>query len=186
VRQSQIGGLSKGIYTRDRSTLPFGFCATGVPGPFHFNFLKTMMKTLKHLLSFTLMATVLAACDSNPAGEHEHGHADIAGLVLEMDGQEVVEVANAQVTGTIVVQAGEESPDITVEWRDSDGDHFHDEDLDEDLTLGHVVANESVATFEHHAGIHGEGAGNTTVELQLFNVDHVDFRTPPIPIEVNE
>lgn len=151
------------------------------------------MKTLKHLLLFVLMATVLAACDSNPAGEDEHSHADIAGLALEMDGQEVVEVANAQVTGKIVVQAGEESPDITVEWRDSDGDHFHDEDLDEDLTLGHIVADESVAAFEHHAGdnrwvfhIHGEGTGNTTVELQLFNVDHVDFRTPPIPIEVNE
>ena len=148
------------------------------------------MKRIAQAWMLFILLVGLAACADNPV-QDEHSHADIAGLALEMDGQEIVVVANAQVTGSIMVPVGEETAEITVEWRDPDGNHFHDEDLDAELSLGHANNDESIATFEQHAGgsrwtfhIHGESAGATSIELQLFNVDHIDFRTPSIPIEV--
>ena len=148
-----------------------------------------MKRLTAHVWLFVILLG-LSACADNPV-EDDHDHAAIEGLGLLMSGQEVVVVANAQVSGTITVQAGQESPAILVEWRDADGNHFHDEDLDPVLSLGHTNNDETVATLEQHAGegrwifhIHGESPGTTSIELQLFNNDHVDFRTPSIPIEV--
>jgi hypothetical protein len=147
------------------------------------------MSTFRFILQSSLLALFLISCD-NPV-EDDHDHADIQGLVLMMEGQELVVVEDATVTGSITVAEGQETPGITVEWRDGDGEHFHDEDLDPDLTLEHASINEAIAEFGQHEGddrwtfhIHGESAGSTSIELQLFNVDHVDFRTPPIPIVV--
>ncbi len=150
-----------------------------------------MMNSIKNYLPFFALALFLVACD-NPV-EDDHEHADVQGMVLMVGTTELVVVENGVVTGSITVQAGQQSEDFTVEWRDADGEHFHDEDLDPDLTIGHVVANEAVAEFGQHEEddrwtfhIHGESVGTTTIELQLFNVDHVDFRTPAIPIVVTE
>ena len=150
------------------------------------------MRVAKLALLVTLISGVLVACDSNPVDE-EHGHEAVEGLSLTMGGVEIVVVEAGVVTGQISVESGQETPDIFVEWRDPDGEHFHEDDLEDHLTLGHLITGVTdIAEFEHHSDdprfsfhIHGENVGTTTIELQLFNNDHIDFRTPSIPIVVN-
>jgi hypothetical protein len=150
------------------------------------------MIAIKNIFVIPILSLVfLGACSDNPVSDDEHGHEDVAGLALSIGGEEIVVVSDATVTGKITVLEGQESGEITVEWRDSDGAHLHDEDLDDHLSLGAVVENEAVAEFDQHTGqprwefnIHAGDKGTTTLELQLFNVDHVDFRTPPIEITI--
>lgn len=149
------------------------------------------MKTQKIIIASFVALIGFSACDSNPVTD-THEHADVEGLALLVGGVEIVVVEDGQVTGQIDASAGQETAEILVEWRDHDGNHFHDEDLDERLTLGHkFMGDTDIAEFEQHSGtprfsfhIHGVASGSTSMELQLFNVDHVDFRTPSIPILV--
>lgn len=159
------------------------------------------MKTLFRIFVIALIAGAFAACDSNPIeddDDHEHTLSDIYRLELVMNGQEIVVIEENELTGgdpgRIVVEEGEETPLISLEAFDEDGDEIHLDELDDEYFLEAGIEDETIAEFEQHEEdgrwafhIHGRAAGATTLELDLMhNPDnpHSDYTTPEIPVEV--
>lgn len=142
------------------------------------------------LLLLVAALFTFSACDSNSVDDHEDEHADAEGLVLRASGQQIVEVKEGVVTGSITVQAGDETPLIVVEFRDHDGNEVHTEDLGSEFSLGYRFGDSSIAGWEQHEGenwefhVLGLAEGTTTLELELLHGDHADFRTPTITVEV--
>ena len=134
-----------------------------------------------------LLMSGLVAC-SNPAEDDHEEHPDVAGLTLVLGGEEVVRVANAEVTGTLTVEAGETTSDITVEFLDEDGNEVHVEDLDEELSLNVDIRGSEIVTVASTGQwtftLEGDEAGDTAIRIQLLHDDHADFTTPDIPITV--
>jgi len=163
--------------------------------------MNTFTHTSKSILTsiFVLVLAVgFAACDDNPVADdndNDDEHAEVEGLLMEVNGAEVFrvlegEVSCAQSPCGVSVAAGDETPLISVEFLDHDGDHIHGEDLGDDFSLGFEIEDESIAEFEQHAEdgkwnfhIHGEQSGETKMQLQLLHVGHADFTTPPLSNE---
>lgn len=146
----------------------------------------TLKNTFFFLLILFLSTVVLDGCKKSV--EPEEDHAEAEGLVLRMNGVDIVTVREGQVTGEITVKAGTETDHINVFFLDEHGDRFQPDDPEKDLDWG--IADATVADIERDAGekweIHVKGlkAGDTTVEIRLLHAGHADFRTPPIPIRV--
>ncbi len=134
-----------------------------------------------------LLMSGLVAC-SNPAEDEDEDHAEVEGLVLVLGGEEVVRVQEAEVTGSLTVEAGETTSDITVEFLDHDGDEVHAEDLDSEFSLGVEVRGSEIVTVANTGRwtftLHGDEAGDTTIRVQLLHDDHADFTTPDISVTV--
>jgi len=142
------------------------------------------------VLILLIISLFITGCDHGH--DHDHnGHADAEGLVLVMNGVEIVKVWEGKVTGKITVKAGEETPLIRTFFLDDHQDRFAPEE--KDFFLMNEIANTDIAEFEQHSSdgkwnfhIEGKSAGSTTIVLKLMHVDHVDFLTPPVTIEVTE
>ena len=134
-----------------------------------------------------LIMTGLVACD-NPAEDDHDEHADAEGLVLVIGGEEVVRVEEAEVSGSLTVEAGETTSDITVEFLDHDGHEVHAEDLDEEFSLGVEIQGSEIVTVAYPSTwtftLHGDEAGDTAIRVQLLHEGHSDFTTPDIPVTV--
>ena len=135
-----------------------------------------------------LIMSGLVAC-SNPAEDDDHDeHADAEGLVLVIGGEEVVRVQEAEVTGSLTVEAGETTSDIEVEFLDHDGHEVHGEDLDEEFSLGVEVRGSEIVTVASTGRwtftLHGDEAGDTAIRVQLLHEGHADFTTPDISVTV--
>lgn len=145
-----------------------------------------------------VLAFGLTACDENPVDDdHDHGdHAeDIEGLILEMDGAEVVRYADTELRegDTLRAAVGSETSSITVEFLDHDGDHVHADEFGDEFGLNFVFASSGVAEAVQHAGdgrwsfrLRGISADTTSLSVQLTHNDHPDFRTADIPLVVTE
>ncbi len=139
------------------------------------------------ILILALLVGSLAACKKNPV-EPDDDHAEAEGLVLRMNGVDIVTVKEGRVTGGISVKVGTETDHIEVYFLEHDGDRF--QPTGNDFSLGWAMADATVAEVELEAGkkwdihIQGKKVGQTTLELRLLHVGHVDFRTPPIPVTV--
>ncbi len=142
------------------------------------------------LFVFVIMSG-LAAC-SNPAEDDDHDdHAEeIEGVALVLGGDEVVEVLEAEVTGSLSVDEGETTDDITVEFLDHDGEEVHAEDLDEEFSLGVEVQGSEIVTVANTGQwtftLRGDEAGDTAIRVLLLHDGHADFTTPDIPVTVEE
>ena len=143
------------------------------------------------------LGLVAGACD-NPVDPGEHGHHPHAeAVVVRLDGEILAtaegtdgnpETRNS--TGSIEVPAGGIVGLLEIEFVDHDG-HALDLD-DDDASLGVIVDDETVATFDPDpkggfAGrVHGHTAGSTTISFILMHGDHAEFTTEPIVIDVLE
>lgn len=147
-----------------------------------------MKKLLAVTASFLMILLfTLGGCKDNPV-EPEEGHAEAEGLVLRMNGVDIVTVREGVVTGQVTVVNGTETDHIDVYFLDHNGTRFRPEGDDHDL--GWAIADTSVAGIERDPGekwgIHviGKSVQSTTVELRILHHDHIDFRTPAITIQV--
>ena len=141
-----------------------------------------------------LTAAGLAACDSNPVEEDDEEHSEAYGLRLVQNGVEVYQVLDGQVTcpqapcGITVAEGAETG--VTVSFLDVDGDLIHDDDLEEDYSLGFEMADPTIAEAEQRAQdgkwsfhVLGERAGETRMVVKLVHlgdISHADFQTPPL------
>lgn len=141
------------------------------------------------LLAFAISMTMLLAGCDNPAGDDDHDeHAEPRGLQLVMNGDVIWNYLNGEASDDhIDLEAGSETDLITIEWLDQDGDEIHAEDLDDEFGLGWEIANEDIASVEQHSEdgpwsfhLHGESAGETTMQIMLMHGDHADFSTPGV------
>lgn len=133
--------------------------------------------------------TALSAC-SNSVSDDDHDHAEADGFVLKMNGQTIVEqLPDADLTGSIEIEVGEETSLITVYFLDHDGDEFQPDE--EEHALGYEFTTDEIVEFEQHDEdglwsfhLHGESAGTTNLILSILHAGHSDFETQPIPVTV--
>ncbi len=137
-----------------------------------------------------LIMSGLVAC-SNPAEDEDEEHAEVEGLVLVLGGEEVVRVAEAEVTGSLTVDiGGEATSDITVGFLDHDGDEVHGEDLDSEFNLRVDIQGGQLVTVSHTGRWTftlqqaGSAEGSTAIRVLLMHGDHADFTTPDISVTV--
>ena len=152
--------------------------------------IKMRYSRLSLALAFGVFA--LAACDDDPAAVEEH--AEPEGVELIMSGQTIASFNGATQTwtGEMDVDVGQETPHITVQFVDDDGDPIP---LDEDLYLDVIVEDEAIAEFEQDTPgefgghLHGVAAGETDVTFRLMHgaigTGHADFVTTPVHAHVN-
>ncbi|HEX6981623.1 MAG TPA: hypothetical protein VF181_02575 [Balneolaceae bacterium] len=142
------------------------------------------------LLFLTLSTALMLTGCGNPAGSDEEEHPRPVGIVLQMNGAEIVRYENQEVTGQIEVNTGEETALITLYFLDENGDQFQYDEPEYSLRPHGI--DESIAEIEQHAEdgkwsfhVRGITPGTTSVVFELFHGDHGDFETPEIPVIVN-
>lgn len=156
-----------------------------------------MNKTMTHLSRSVLALTAvlaLGACDDDPVGSEEE-HEDPVGMVISAGGVDLVTVNGSVVTGTLTVDAGEETAHLDVAFLDEHGDRFTPADADEWLQV--IIANPGVAGWdqdevgEFGGHLQGVSAGTTTAGFDLMHgavgsaSAHPDYRSPDIPVVIN-
>lgn len=156
------------------------------------------IKTLKFPIAvFSLLALLVAGCGKDdPTSPHED-HFEPEGLVIIDSGVRFFKYFQGRIDAAdgrkdkLEVSVGL-GPHWQIRFLDDHGDEI-DPPSDPDDKFGWRIADptvvevfqdpEDVGKFAFH--LRGLKAGSTTLELQVLHVDHVDFRTIPIPVQVN-
>jgi hypothetical protein len=137
-------------------------------------------------LIFVLLVVSLAAC-KNPV-ERDDDHAEAEGLVLRMNGVDIVTVKEGRVTGGISVKVETETDHIEIYFLNPHGERF--KPTGDSYSLGWAMTDQTIADVKQEPGkkweihIRGKKVGQTMLELRLLHAGHVDFRTPQIPVTV--
>ena len=164
-----------------------------------FLFLRSLRTYTTLLFTGALLFTT--GCEDDAHDDHEDGHTDADGFILEdAAGSEVYREFEGAATGSVTLAVGE-TLELSVHFLDHEGNEIaHEEEGEEDHEDGLVVSenNASVAVVEveeheegedHHGmGIHVQGvsAGSTSFKLQLMHDGHADYTsTNNVPVTVN-
>jgi len=138
------------------------------------------------LLVLTLMPFVVS-CGDGPLGHEDDVH--VHGMIIDDSGTPVVTDDDGFVTGSITLDAGDETPDYTFTFVDHDGDPITS-GLDA-FTLEATVDDTGVAIFhstaDFEAHFQGISAGSTTVVISLVHTADGDehYVSPAIDVTVN-
>ena len=158
------------------------------------------------ILLLTSMLLFTTGCEDDDHADHDHdeGHTDAEGFVLEDEsGTEVYREFEGAMTGTVTLAVGE-TLELTVHFLDHDGEEIeHEEEEEEDHEDGIEVSgfDSSIALVEveghdedgdhdeeHGMAIHviGVSSGSTSFNLQLMHEGHADYTsTNSVPVSVN-
>ena len=164
-----------------------------------FLFLRSLKTYTILLFTGALLFTI--SCEDDAHDDHEEGHTDADGFILEdAAGSEVYREFEGAATGSVTLAVGE-TLELSVHFLDHEGNEIaHEEEGEEDHEDGLVVSenNASVAVVEveeheegedHHGmAIHVQGvsAGSTSFKLQLMHDGHADYTsTNNVPVTVN-
>ena len=164
-----------------------------------FLFLRSLRTYTTLLFTGALLFTT--GCEDDAHDDHEEGHTDADGFILEdAAGSEVYREFEGTTTGSVTLAVGE-TLELSVHFLDHEGNEIaHEEEGEEDHEDGLVVSenNASVAVVEveeheegedHHGmGIHVQGvsAGSTSFKVQLMHDGHADYTsTNNVPVTVN-
>ena len=164
-----------------------------------FLFLRSLRTYTTLLFTGALLFTT--GCEDDAHDDHEEGHTDADGFILEdAAGSEVYREFEGAATGSVTLAVGE-TLELSVHFLDHEGNEIaHEEEGEEDHEDGLVVSenNASVAIVEveeheegedHHGmAIHVQGvsAGSTSFKLQLMHDGHADYTsTNNVPVTVN-
>lgn len=140
---------------------------------------------------FILFAAILAftaGCD-NPVEDNHEDHADAHGFILLVDGAEVVRSEDVVVTDTLFLSLGDTTV-VAVEFLDEDGDHIHDEDLEDDFELDVASTDpdvvEIVSRDDWSFALRGASADTAVVEVGLLHMpqQHHDLTPREVPVVV--
>ena len=153
-----------------------------------FLFLRSLRTYTTLLFTGALLFTT--GCEDDAHDDHEEGHTDADGFILEdAAGSEVYREFEGAATGSVTLAVGE-TLELSVHFLDHEGNEIaHEEEGEEDHEDGLVVSenNTSVAVVEveeheegedHHGmAIHVQGvsAGSTSFKLQLMHDGHADY-----------
>ena len=153
-----------------------------------FLFLRSLRTYTTLLFTGALLFTT--GCEDDAHDDHEEGHTDADGFILEdAAGSEVYREFEGAATGSVTLAVGE-TLELSVHFLDHEGNEIaHEEEGEEDHEDGLVVSenNASVAVVEveeheegedHHGmAIHVQGvsAGSTSFKLQLMHDGHADL-----------
>ena len=148
------------------------------------------------LLAIGALAMSVSGCGENPVTPNEHFEA--RGLVLSIDGTEIVRVDSGRVTGRLDLRVGDTTQRFVPRFIDADGDLVVPNSTPDqngryeyevvltmgDSTIASVVRNGSLPIRGFR--LRGAARGSTTLELRLLHEGHDDFRSPLIPVVVSQ
>ena len=173
------------------------------------SFLRAIKVHTIFLLSFVLLFTT--GCEDDDHDNHDHGHTDADGFILESNGTEIYREFEGSVTGSVTLNVGD-TLELAVHFLDHEGEEIeHDEEEGEEHEEGELEvsgANASVAIVEveheeggdhdhdhdhdhdeeHGAALHiiGVSSGSTSFRLQLMHDGHADYTsTSDVVVTVN-
>lgn len=117
----------------------------------------------------------------------EEEHAEAEGLVVSLGGVPQVRVFEGVVEGGLVVGEGVVSGPYDVVFLDAAGDAFVPE-VEEGFLLWAELLDAGPVSFDQVGDwsftLEGWSDGGTELSLGIFHVDHVDYASPGIPVDV--
>ena len=171
------------------------------------SFLRAIKAHTIFLLSFVLLFTT--GCEDDDHDNHDHGHTDADGFILESNGTEIYREFEGSVTGSVTLNVGD-TLELAVHFLDSNGNEIEHEEEGEEHEEGELEvsgSNTSIAIVEveheeegddhnhdhdhdeeHGAALHiiGIGSGSTNFTLRLMHDDHADYTsTNSVIVTVN-
>lgn len=170
----------------------------------NFLFMRSLKTYTTLLLTGAMLFTIGCEDESHDDHDHEEGHTDADGFILEdAAGNEVYREFEGAMTGSVTLAVGE-TLELSVHFLDHEGNEIaHEEEEEgEDHEDGLVVEGNdaSIAVVEveeheeggdhddHGMALHVEGvsAGSTSFQLKLMHDGHADYTsTNNVPVTVN-
>ncbi len=148
---------------------------------------------MKSIIYVTLVCASIfyAGCAKNPVKDHHGEHNEAVGLVILRGNEEWVRYQDGNVTGSIYVKSGTETPLLSIRFIDEhEGSLFTPAVAHSSLAW--TIADPSIAEAKQNLGddpwslrIVGKAVGTTSIEIKIMHGDHADFVSLPIPIIVN-
>ena len=166
----------------------------------NFLFMRSLKTYTTLLLTGAMLFTI--GCEDESHDDHEEGHTDADGFILEdAAGNEVYREFEGTMTGSVTLAVGE-TLELSVHFLDHEGNEIAHEEEGEDHEDGLAVSgfDATVAVVEveeheeggdhddHGMALHVEGvsAGSTSFELKLMHDGHADYTsTNNVPLTVN-
>ena len=113
------------------------------------SFLRAVKAHAIFFLSFVLLFTT--GCEDDDHDNHDHGHTDADGFILESNGTEIYREFEGSVTGSVTLNVGD-TLELAVHFLDHEGEEIeHEEEEGEEHEEGELEvsgANASVAIVE--------------------------------------
>ena len=140
----------------------------------NFLFMRSLKTYTTLLLTGAMLFTIGCEDESHDDHDHEEGHTDADGFILEdAAGNEVYREFEGAMTGSVTLAVGE-TLELSVHFLDHEGNEIaHEEGGDHD---------------DHGMALHVEGvsAGSTSFQLRLMHDGHADYTsTNNVPVTVN-
>ena len=166
----------------------------------NFLFMRSLKTYTTLLLTGAMLFTI--GCEDESHDDHEEGHTDADGFILEdAAGNEVYREFEGAMEGSVTLAVGE-TLELSVHFLDHEGNEIAHEEEGEDHEDGLEVSgfDVTVAVVEvegheeggdhddHGMALHVEGvsAGSTSFELRLMHDGHADYTsTNSVPVTVN-
>lgn len=168
----------------------------------NFLFMRSLKTYTTLLLTGAMLFTI--GCEDESHDDHEEGHTDADGFILEdAAGNEVYREFEGAMTGSVTLAVGE-TLELSVHFLDHEGNEIaHEEeeegeDHEDGLAVSGFDATVAVVEVEGHEeggdhddhgmALHVEGvsAGSTSFELKLMHDGHADYTsTNNVPVTVN-
>ena len=171
-------------------------------------FLRAVKAHAIFLLSLILLFTT--GCEDDDHDNHDHGHTDADGFILESNGTEIYREFEGSVNGSVTLNVGD-TLELAVHFLNHEGEEIeHEEEEGEEHEEGELEvsgANASIAIVEveheeegddhdhdhdhdeeHGAALHiiGVNSGSTSFTLRLMHDGHADYTsTNDVVITVN-
>ena len=170
----------------------------------NFLFMRSLKTYTTLLLTSAMLFTIGCEDESHDDHDHEEGHTDADGFILEdAAGNEVYREFEGAMTGSVTLAVGE-TLELSVHFLDHEGNEIaHEEgeegeDHEDGLEVSGFDATVAVVEVEGHEeggdhddhgmALHVEGvsAGSTSFELRLMHDGHADYTsTNNVPVTVN-
>tara|TARA_B100000965_G_scaffold52600_1_gene39207 strand:+ start:56 stop:586 length:531 start_codon:yes stop_codon:yes gene_type:complete len=163
------------------------------------------------IFSFTFFMLFTTGCEDDDGHDnHDHGHTDADGFILENEsGTEVYREFEGAVTGSVTLSVGD-TLELAVHFLDHEGNEIEHEEEGEEHEEGELEvsgSNSNIAIIEveheeegddhdhdhdheeeHGAALHiiGVSSGTTSFQLQLMHDGHADYTsTNDVTVTVN-
>ena len=170
----------------------------------NFSFVRSLKTYTTLLLTGALLFTI--GCEDDDHDDHEEGHTDADGFILEdAAGNIVYREFEGTMEGSVTLAVGE-TLELSVHFLDHEGNEIaHEEEEEEgedhedglsvsgfDVTVAVVEVEEHEEEGDHDdhgMALHVEGvsAGSTSFQLQLMHDGHADYTsTNNVPVTVNQ
>ena len=153
----------------------------------HFEFTVTGVEEGMTELTVSIFHEGHSDFDSPALEVHVEEELEVEGLLVSDGGTELVHVWQGNVTGSIDVATGGSTSPLTIEFFTPDSMKFTP-DLAEGFEMRLLDLDTAVATADSlghfQFQVNGVAGGSTSLNVGIFHIDHIDFESPDLPINV--